>query len=321
MRRAESRARLGAAARLYYEHDLTHQEIGDILGLSRIKVSRMLARARQDGIVRITVVDDTPLFGVEAQAIAEKYGLEAVHIAPNGATDQETRIAVAKVAARAFAASIKPGSRVAIALSNTVLHTVTYLEKVDLGIEVLPATGTIAGRADGTSATELSLLLSERYGGRSYRLAAPLVARSAALAHELSRDPAIHSAFEAVASADLLIGGIGTIQADGGLLSSQLDAAELAGLRDSGAVGDYCAAYFDDAGRPVHTELTERIMGLGIERLRRIPRRLAMSFGASRFRATETAVRTGIPTILCTDHKTALRLLDSSAEPDADPAG
>ena len=315
MRRAESRARLGAAARLYYEHDLTHQEIGDILGLSRIKVSRMLARARQDGIVRITVVDDSPLFAVEAQALAEKFGLESVHIAPNGSTDQETRIAVAKVAARAFAASIMPGSRVAIALSNTVLRAVTYLEKVDLGIEVLPAAGTIAGRADGTSATELSLLLSERYGGRSYRLAAPLVARSAALAHELSRDPAIHSAFEAVESADLVIGGIGPVQADGGLLSSQLDASELDGLRDSGAVGDYCAAYFDHAGRSVRTELTERIMGLSIERLRRIPRRLATAYGATRYQATETAVRTGIPTILCTDHQTALRLLDSPAEP------
>ena len=311
MPRAESQARLGAAARLYYEHDLTHQEIANILGLSRIKVSRMLARAREKGIVQITVLDDSPLFAVEARALAEKYGLESGHIAPNGATDEETRVAVAKVTAHALAASIRQGSRVAIALSNSRLRAMTCLESADLGIDVLPAGGTITGRADGTSAAELSLLLAQRYGGRSYRLAAPLIAPSAALAHELLRDPAISSAFEAIGSADLLIGGIGPIAADGGLLGGQLAEPQFEELRDAGAVGDFCAAYIDHDGNPVRTPLTERIMSPSIDRLKKIPRRLATAFGASRFGATETAVRTGIPTILCTDLTTALRLLES----------
>lgn len=313
----ESRARLGAAARLYYEHDLTHQEIANILGLSRIKVSRMLARAREKGIVQITVLDDSPLFAVEARALAEKYGLESVHIAPNGATDEETRVAVAKVTAHALAASIRPGSRVAIALSNTMQRAVTYLESTDLGIEVLPAGGTITGRADGTSAAELSLLLAQRCGGRSYRLAAPLIAPSAALAGELFADPAISSAFEAIGSADLLIGGIGPIAADGGLLGGQLGEPQFEELRGANAVGDFCAAYFDHDGAPVRTPLTQRIMCPSIDQLRKIPRRLAAAYGASRFDATETAVRTGIPTILCTDLVTALRLLDASDSPAA----
>lgn len=313
MPRAESRAHLGAAARLYYEHDLTHQEIGSILGLSRIKVSRMLARARAKGIVQITVLDDSPLFAVEARALAEKYGLESVHIAPNGGTEEETRAAVAKVTAHALAASIRPSSRVAVALSNTMQRAVTYLENADLGIDVLPAGGTITGRADGTSAAELSLLLAHRCGGHSYRLAAPLIAPSVALADELFNDPAISSAFEAIESADLLIGGIGPVSADGGLLGGQLDETQFEELRGAHAVGDFCAAYFDHDGNPVRTPLTQRIMSPSIDQLRKIPRRLAAAYGASRFEATETAVRTGIPTILCTDLQTALRLLEPPA--------
>ena len=40
---------LGRVARMYYEHGLTHQEIANALGLSRIRVTRLLAEARDKG--------------------------------------------------------------------------------------------------------------------------------------------------------------------------------------------------------------------------------------------------------------------------------
>ncbi|MEL6209782.1 MAG: sigma factor-like helix-turn-helix DNA-binding protein, partial [Pseudomonadota bacterium] len=39
------------AAWMYYHDDLTHAEIARKLGLSRVKVTRLLKRAREQGIV------------------------------------------------------------------------------------------------------------------------------------------------------------------------------------------------------------------------------------------------------------------------------
>ena len=47
---------------------LTHQEIGDILRLSRVKVTRLLQQAREAGIVHIEVkTDASPYAGLEAE--------------------------------------------------------------------------------------------------------------------------------------------------------------------------------------------------------------------------------------------------------------
>ena len=47
-------------ARLYYERDMTQQEIAGRLNITRQKVSRLLLAARADGIVQITINDPTP---------------------------------------------------------------------------------------------------------------------------------------------------------------------------------------------------------------------------------------------------------------------
>ncbi len=46
---------MARVAWLYYNHGLTQQAIGDKIGLSRNKVLRLLARAREEGIVQIRV--------------------------------------------------------------------------------------------------------------------------------------------------------------------------------------------------------------------------------------------------------------------------
>jgi DNA-binding transcriptional regulator LsrR (DeoR family) len=42
-------------ASLYYQQNLTQQEIGDRLGLSRIKINRLLKLAVSSGIVQVTI--------------------------------------------------------------------------------------------------------------------------------------------------------------------------------------------------------------------------------------------------------------------------
>ncbi|NED60062.1 MarR family transcriptional regulator, partial [Streptomyces sp. SID10244] len=64
-----SPALLYAAAKLYYSEDATQAEVAAQLGTSRATVSRLLAEAKRQGIVRIEVVPPT---GAEDGDLAER---------------------------------------------------------------------------------------------------------------------------------------------------------------------------------------------------------------------------------------------------------
>lgn len=70
------------AAWLYHVRGLSQQEVGDSLGLSRFQVNRMLAEAREAGIVRVTVEHATTATLQLADALRLRWGLAEVLVAP-----------------------------------------------------------------------------------------------------------------------------------------------------------------------------------------------------------------------------------------------
>ncbi len=64
----------------YYEEGLTQKQVGERFGLSRIKVSRLLEKAREQNVVQIYIAPiDSPHFEIE-KSIEERYGLDEVII-------------------------------------------------------------------------------------------------------------------------------------------------------------------------------------------------------------------------------------------------
>ena len=80
----ETRRTLYKIAKAYYEDGLTQEQIGERLGLSRAKVSRMLQRAREENVVRITVLAPESNADLE-RALEDRFGLdEAVLVSTPG---------------------------------------------------------------------------------------------------------------------------------------------------------------------------------------------------------------------------------------------
>ena len=70
------------AARLYYEEDRSQEEVSRVLGLSRSYVSKLLAGARQAGIVQIRVVDPLDMESALECRLKERFGLERAVVLP-----------------------------------------------------------------------------------------------------------------------------------------------------------------------------------------------------------------------------------------------
>ena len=75
-------ATLVRVSRLYYELGETQEAIAALVGVTRPQVSRLLKEARAQGVVEIRIVDAAAVESPVGEALRERFGLRAVHLAP-----------------------------------------------------------------------------------------------------------------------------------------------------------------------------------------------------------------------------------------------
>jgi DNA-binding transcriptional regulator LsrR (DeoR family) len=81
-------------------------------------------------------------------------------------------------------------------------------------------------------------------------------------------------------------------------------------------VGDVCLRFFN-AGVHVASGLDERILGIGVDARREVPRRVGVAGGARKLTTIRAALRGGWVNVLVTDLQTAQHL--ASADPADTP--
>lgn len=300
---------LARVARLHYDYGLTHQQIAKLVGCSRVKVTRMLAQAREQGIVQISINVSTGMFDYEEAELQRRFGLERVWVAPTREGLDETRESVAVAAARALEEIIQDRSIVAIALSSGLAATFRHLRPQHRNVRALPAGGGFSGVANGSSAPELSLEFARRMGGQATSLPAPIHVRSPELAASICAESGIKHVLSQVAMADVLLMGIGSASSGGGLMDSMLSLEEQLQVVRDGAVGNAAAHFFDAAGQPIRTAVADYLITADFDDLMKIEHRFAVASGVGRAQALHAAFLGHIATMCALDLDAARAVL------------
>src|SRR5512147_2051675 len=122
MARVYADEQLRLAARLYYLDGLGQSEVARFVRVSQAKVSRLLAAARERGIVRISVAEYEPRNHELERSLRAQFGLDAVAVIKTleGATAEDARRAVGHFGAPFVAGLVPPKSVVAIAGGRTI---------------------------------------------------------------------------------------------------------------------------------------------------------------------------------------------------------
>jgi len=301
---------MGRVARMYYELGMTHQEIATALGLSRVRVTRLLAEARAQGIVEITVHSDEPLFADEQRALRERYGLEQAWLSPSIGDPEKDARSFATVGAEAIESVTDGAAVVALSLSSAVASAVdAFRGGPHPGTEFVPLGGSTGGRALSSNPHELALRLAARTGGQAFHVPAPLVAATVEAARLALAEPSVRAVLSRAAEADVVLSGVGGMSLGEGLLLPSLDPEERTELVEKGAVGDLAGRYFDRDARPIDSDLDRRVVSLDLAALRRIPRRLVIARGPAKVQPLMAALGGGLATAVATDVETARVLL------------
>jgi DNA-binding transcriptional regulator LsrR (DeoR family) len=164
-------------------------------------------------------------------------------------------------------------------------------------------------------AAQLTRRLADLLGGVATLLPAPGVVGSSDARKVLMNDRFVREVVSTFPTITLALVGVGATEPSRALASSGnvFSSQELKRLSSKGAVGDICLRFFDSEGKPVVTELNDRVISIEVDQLRKIKRVVAVAGGRRKVAAIRGALLGKLVNVLITDLTTAEQLLVGTA--------
>lgn len=305
------------AAQLYYMQDQTMEVIARELGTSRSSVSRLLSFAREVGLVDIRIHSPLERLGMLEQRLNERHGITA-HIAPipERVSEVERLERVALTAGRLLTQFVESNMVVGVAWGSTISAVSrSLLPKETHGTTFVQLNG--AGNTQ-TSGLEYSSDILQRFGyafgAQVEQFPVPAFFDSPDTRDAMWRERSTRRVLAFQAKMDVAVFGLGSPQADvpsrvyvGGYLGRD----DYRSLEEDAVVGDVATVFFRADGSWRDIRLNARSTGPGLDRLRRVPRRVCVVSGAAKFGSLRAAIGAGLITDVVLDDALARRLLDS----------
>ena len=305
---------LAKVASMYYEQEMTQNEIAAALDLSRVKIYRLLKEARERQIVRILIDWPIKRAGELEKQLVAAFGLERALVLRTGATDAALLLRqIALLAARYLEEVLVDQSTMSICFGSSTYEVISAI-RIDFqaNVKVMQATGSLSHALKEYDSSALTRQLAQKLGGEALYLSSPLLADNAEAAAMIRDQAVVGQTLEQVRRADIALVGIGDLDpmTSGFVKAGVADVAQLRDYRQKGAVGDMAWQIFDRAGRLYSCELNRRIIGVTLDELRAVPHTIAVAVGVNKAAAILGALNTGAINVLCTDEDAAAEIID-----------
>lgn len=303
---------------LYYERNMSQIDIAKHFGISQSTVSRLLKLAQDLGIVRIVVRKPIENYFYLEEKLKEIYGLRDALVTKGVKREESQTIQnIAQAASFYLETEIKDNDVIGIACWSEVLfNTINFMSPINYftKCEVVQILGGIGDPSAEIHAFQLTKRLSQVLNGKMFLLPAPALVSSPDSKNILLNDFAIKDTISKFNNLTLVITGIGSLQPSQLLQKSGniFKEEELNLLKERGAVGEICLHFFDENGKPIKTELDERVIGISLEQLKKVSRVIGIAGGERKYKAILGALRGKLINILITDHLTAEFLIDQA---------
>ncbi len=298
----------------YYENEQTQEEISQRFGISRIKVGRLLKKARTEGIVEITVKYH-PVFSsnIEQQFI-EHFGVKRALIAVDHRDQDEQRQQVAALVSNYLSSVLKNGMSVAVGQGRNVAAVASHVGVFpERQCKFICGIGGTQRAGELIDADHISRHFARKFNAVSETLYAPAYIENSELKKAFIQNRLIKDTLDRASKADIALIGLGDMNENsymvqlGWFTSQEIISARL----NQGVVGDIAGySFFDIHGQPVDTVMNDRVIGLNLEELRHIPCVIAIASENTKAMAILGALRSGVIDIIATSSSNARTVLN-----------
>jgi DNA-binding transcriptional regulator LsrR (DeoR family) len=298
------------AAWLYYVEDMTQEQIARYMNISRAKVIRLLAAARETGIVRIRIEGRASDQVALERQLVKAFGLSEAIVVPAPADEAEVATVVGHAAGTYLTDQVKDGVSLGVGWGATL-----YMSLKALGgqpfhrLSVVSLLGGMThSRAVNPSA--VARRIADAFGAECYQLTAPVVVAHESVRTALWSEPGLRELLERARRVDLALVSVGDVSEEATLFrEGLLPRSALASLQAAGAVGDVLCHFIDADGKVIDHPVNRRVIAIDLEDLRRVPKIVVAAGGRRKVAAIRAALKATGAGVLITEEGAARGLL------------
>lgn len=296
-------------AHAYYLKDESKVDIAKQHGISRFQVARLLQRARDLEIVKIEV---RSLDGVNlglSERLRTRLGLKAAWVV-DAADPADVVDLIGATMARILEETVQAGDVIGMSWSRALVSMTRHLERLPKCVTVQLA-GHTGNGADLPDSSELVRRIARASGGDAYPIPSPLLVTDEAASRSLLGQPMVSAATAMFDSIDVAAISIGAWLPGESAVYASASERDRARAAELGVVGEMNGRLFDASGAPEESVMGNRVVGIYLDQLARVPRLIAGSFGAARAQATIAATEAGYVNELIADRQLAEAILNA----------
>ncbi|RSM40368.1 sugar-binding transcriptional regulator [Amycolatopsis balhimycina DSM 5908] len=303
---------LVAAARMYYEQDLSQDEIAKALGKSRPTVSRMLAAARKQGIVHIEIRPPLTRLVPLERALQERFRLEDARVVRSTSGEPDTADHLGRAAANYLQSVLRDGMALGVSNGRSLAATARFLQpELAVHINVVQIIGALGHDNPAIDGPDVARAFATAYDATCRYLHVPILVESPVIKQTLMRDRNIAQTLRVGANVDVAVVGVGTLDPtnQSPIFEGLITQKDIVKTRQAGGIGHICGEFYTATGARVQANLNDRTISIGLDAMKRIPKVIAVAGGASKATAIVAGLRGGYFNTLITDDRAAERML------------
>jgi DNA-binding transcriptional regulator LsrR (DeoR family) len=293
---------------LYYIDGCTQAEIANKLGVSRPVISKLLQKAKDEGIVNIYIKDESVRTVELEQQLEKHFGLsDAIVVPNNGLTSEMAKRAIGQAGAGYFSQNMRGIKGIGISWGATLsclVQEYPYERRED--INVVPLEGGMGVKNGEIHANQLANELAKKINGYCTYLYVPAIVETEELKERLMAMQDIETVLQSGRNVDIALIGIGNPYKDSTLMKiGYLKETDLSHLHEMGVVGDIGFRFFDKQGNQINDSINNRVIGISLEELKKIKKVIAVVEGEHKAESVLGALRGKFIDVLIIDEQTA----------------
>jgi len=298
------------AAWLYYVEGLTQLQISRLMKTSRTKVIRLLAQARESGVVRIRIEAKGSEQVELERALVRLFRLSEAIVVPSPTEPDDVALVVGHATGTYLADNVRDGMSIGVGLGMTLnmsrkvigARTCQRLSVVSL------LGGMTHSRAVNPSA--VARRIADAFGAECYQLTAPVFVARESVRNTLWSEPGLRELRERARRIQLALVSVGDVSREATLFrEGLLPRLAIASLVKAGAVGEVLCRFIDANGRVVDHSVNRRAVAVDLQDLARVPKIVIAAGGERKVEPIRAVLKAIKANVLITDANAARGLL------------
>ena len=287
----------------YYFENMTQQSVADTLGISRMRVIKLLEKARQTGIIQFRLRKDGENRMKLERGLMEEYGLKDAFIVPSSLSKSQVNTGIAEAASMYITERLTENSFINMGYGDTPSRILNNLATMaERPITCVSLTGGVSYYLPDTR--------SNVFNAKLHLIPTPLLASSKEMASAMRQEGSVTEVSRMISLAQLTVVGIGAMHESATIFKSGiLNRNDFLYLQMQGAVGDLLSHFIDRDGKLIETPLEERLISTSLNKLKALQNVIGVAAGDVKVNAIRAALRGGYLDVLITDDNTAEKLL------------